>query len=51
MSWALDIEIVLGSNPILFGPGTSVVGNIISSSFRAYVEHINPILYGSCTSI
>jgi hypothetical protein len=38
------------SNLILDVPGTSAIGKVISSSFRAYVERPNLIWYASCTS-
>jgi hypothetical protein len=53
MSWTMDIEIVLENwpNPILVGHVTSSIAKVISSSFYAYVERQNPILYVSCRSI
>jgi hypothetical protein len=52
-SWTLDIEIVseIMVNPILVGPGTSAIGNLVSSSFRTYVECSNMMSYASYTSI
>jgi hypothetical protein len=52
-NWTLAIKIVLASlvESDLAGPGTSSNGNFISSYFRAYLEHPNPILYTSYTSI
>jgi hypothetical protein len=49
--WILNLFQQFWSNPILFGRGTDTIGKFVSSSFRAYVEHTNPILYASCTSI
>jgi hypothetical protein len=53
MSWTLNIEFVL---EILVESdfsctGTYAIRNIISSSFRAYVERPNSISYASYTSI
>jgi hypothetical protein len=49
--WILNLFQKFWSNLILFGPGTGAIENFISSSFRAYVERPNLILYPSCTSI
>jgi hypothetical protein len=49
--WILNLFWQFCSDPILIGPKTSTIGTFISSSFRAYIEHPNPISYTSCTSI
>jgi hypothetical protein len=49
--WILKLFQQFWSNPILVGCGTDAIGNFISSSFRAYVEHPNSMSYASCTLI
>jgi hypothetical protein len=49
--WILKLFHQFWSNLILLGPGTGAIGNFTSSSFCAYVERPNLILYVSCTSI
>jgi hypothetical protein len=43
--WKLNLFWQLWSNSILVGLVTSAIGNVISSSFRAYVEHPNQRSY------